>query len=98
MQKLDYALFDDGSLDVIGIPLEEVAGDTPGTSANRLHCNLLGLTSLQLVSLAPVILVGAQLRVPLKKVGEGIRDGITSGDIEQGRLSQTLRNDLQNRL
>ena len=92
IDKLDYALVDEGAFDIAGVCLSQVKGRSPDGGANGLwHRDLTGLSGKRLVQLA-VNTGGCRMkRVPQSDVRAWLLESITLGFIRTASMNKKLR-------
>ena len=94
--NLDYALFQQETVNLAGITVREAPGETADDGANtQWHRDLIELTANKLVRLAKEMYSEAEIvRMQHLEVSRLVRQGIDSKKIQQGRLKDSLVKDL----
>ena len=88
--KFDYAIFEDGQFENLGLTPILIEGQTPDTLVNSLHYDLKDLTARNVVRLAAVISRGRSDRILGKDVKGRLVDAINSGTINKTKMKPEL--------
>lgn len=99
LQKLDYVLAPDSVLGELSIEAGATPGNSPDPKANgQWHLDLIHLSAGKLARLAGRInACGEKKRLPMGKVKEVIRAGLARGDLERGRVQESIVDGLSSR-
>ena len=79
---LDYALFEDVKLDLLGISIKPTYGATPDNTANKLHYELGNLSTRRLVKLTEIIADGEHCRISKKQIEKWLQDAINNSHLD----------------
>ena len=87
VSNFDYALFRQETLDEINIEVKETSGETPDTSVNAWHRDLIELSASKIVALANQISTKAERkRILSRRILELLAQAVTSGQIDRDKL------------
>jgi hypothetical protein len=97
IDKLDYALFAQEVVGNLGITIVQSPGESPDEHANiSWHWEVIDLTASQVVRLAKEIYLGAEIGRKSQIAIKGlINQGIESKQLQQGKVSSKLLEDLK---
>lgn len=96
VSNADYVLFDDSIPGDLGLRVQLSVGQTPDDHANGWHRDLVQLTGLQLVKLAARIVQTARIdRISEKRMAQLLREALIKGQLDQGRVDNSLAVKLQ---
>ena len=90
LANLDYAIFEDTTLESTGIEVRQQYGETPHDEANKLHYDISNLTVRRLAVLAHAIASGAHNRVPWKDIKAGLQEAVQSGTLDKQKMKPQL--------
>lgn len=96
-QRLDdtgYAMFDRAAVEGLGIEVRRTPAGTADATVNVLHCDLYVRTATMLVALAQVIAQGTIAPILRKRVGELLKTGLETGQLDSSKVNRELRNNL----
>ena len=96
-QKVDdtgYAIFDQDAVEALGIEIRRTQGGTADVTVNALHCDLCVRTATMLVALARAIAQGTITPILRKRVGELLKTGLESRQLDSGKVNPDLRKSL----
>jgi hypothetical protein len=95
LDKLDYALIDEAAVAQIPIAVAHVEGDSPHTTANRDHRDLVKLTVFKIALLAHEIMPLVKVRLTQKQVAKLLLDAFRAGRLDPERLKPGLLAELR---
>ena len=87
---LDFSWFDGSDFASSGITVMQQMGETPDTSVNLWHFDVVDLTATRVAHLADIVSTGVIDRVQKPCVKNLINKGLSSGYLDRGRMKQKL--------
>ena len=95
VDRLDYAIFEDSALNLLGITVEKTYGHTPDVVANELHYQLGELTATRLAQLAEIIYAGKHDYKPKKQIKFGLEEAVRSNQLDTTKCKESLLKGLE---
>ncbi|MCH7483378.1 MAG: hypothetical protein IIC31_11210, partial [Chloroflexi bacterium] len=91
LDSLDVALLDEKALEALGIAVSaKTLGVTPDDKVNQVHREFVEMTVDKVTALVDVVAKSSQTRVPRARIKQLVRYGIEAGDIDVGRVKDSL--------
>jgi hypothetical protein len=91
LSNFDYVLVDQSVIENAGFKIESNIGETPDSTANTWHRDLIELTADRLLMLARIIRQEGEIeRLPEKRVIQLVNQSLSRDYIHQNQLSEKL--------
>ena len=86
ISNIDYVIFEDSELELLGISVQHTPGDTPDDGVNKMHYDLGNLTARRLAQIAEIVSVGEIRRIAWSNVRTLLIDEISAGLLDVTRV------------